>query len=229
MEKSLETLQERIGYHFRDSQLLLLALTHSSFANENHRDKKFYNERIEFLGDAVLELISSEYFYKKYPDASEGEMTKTRASLVCEPTLAFCAREFGLENYIRLGHGEEMTGGRQRDSIISDALESLIGAVYLDGGFEEARKMVLKYVLNDVEKKSLFHDSKSSLQEYVQAHFAVEPVYELIGESGPDHNKSFLMQVSVKQKVYGTGEGRTKKLAQQKAAYEALMTLYNEG
>ena len=221
------SLQNRIGYSFKDEELLLLALTHSSFANENH-NKSFFNERIEFLGDAVLELISSEFFYKMTPEMPEGVMTKKRAAAVCEPALAFCAREIGLEKNIRLGRGEEQTGGRERDSIISDALESLIGAIYLDGGFEEAKKFVLSFVLNDLDHKKLYYDSKSALQEYAQGHLGAEPVYELIGESGPDHMRVFTMQVSVAGNVLGVGEGHTKKAAQAAAALEALKKYYSE-
>lgn len=228
MEIQLSMLEERIGYHFRDQKLLLLALTHTSYANENHQDRTFHNERIEFLGDAVLELVSSEYFYEKMPGESEGEMTKSRASMVCEPTLAFCARQFGLEKFIRLGKGEEQTGGRGRDSIISDALEALIGAIYLDSGFASAKEFVLKFVLNDIEHKRFFFDSKTILQEKIQARFSEDLAYDLIDESGPDHDKRFHMRVRIGERVLGEGIGRTKKAAQQMAAYEALLLLQKE-
>jgi ribonuclease-3 len=225
---NLNVLEDRIGYHFKDQSLLLLALTHTSYANESHQDKTAHNERIEFLGDAVLELISSEYFYHNMPTSTEGEMTKRRASMVCEPTLAFCARQFGLEQFIRLGKGEEHTGGRGRDSITSDALESLIGAIYLDGGFASAKEFVLKFVLNDMEHKQFFYDSKTILQEKVQARFSQELTYESLGEEGPDHDKRFHMQVRVGTRVLGEGTGRTKKAAQQMAAYQALLLLQKE-
>ncbi len=228
MDKNLNILEERIGYDFKDEKLLLLALTHTSFANENHEDRSFHNERIEFLGDAVLELISSEYFYKTMPGKSEGEMTKQRASMVCEMTLAFCARQFGLEQFIRLGKGEEHTGGRNRDSIISDALEALIGAIYLDGGFASAKEFVLKFVLNDMEHKKFFYDSKTILQEKIQSHYTEELAYDLLEESGPDHDKRFRMQVRVGSRILGEGVGRTKKSAQQMAAYQALLLLQKE-
>lgn len=228
MEIQFNVLEEQIGYHFRDQNLLLLALTHTSYANEKHQDRCFHNERIEFLGDAVLELVSSEYFYENMPGKSEGEMTKQRAAMVCEPTLAFCARQFGLEHFIRLGKGEEQTGGRNRDSIISDALEALIGAIYLDGGFASAKEFVLKFVLNDIEHKRFFYDSKTILQEKVQARFSEELVYDLLDETGPDHDKRFHVRVRVGERVLGEGIGRSKKAAQQKAAYEALLLLQKE-
>lgn len=228
MDTRLSVLEEQIGYHFKDRNLLLLALTHTSYANENHQDKAFHNERIEFLGDAVLELVSSEYFYNNMPGKSEGEMTKRRASMVCEPTLAFCARQFGLEKFIRLGKGEEQTGGRGRDSITSDALEALIGAIYLDGGFASAKEFVLRFVLNDIEHKRFFFDSKTILQEMIQARFSEDLTYDLLDESGPDHDKRFHMRVRIGERVLGEGIGRTKKAAQQMAAYEALLLLQKE-
>lgn len=220
-------LQAKVGYSFKDMNLLLLAMTHSSYANENHNKKDFFNERIEFLGDAVLELVSSEFLYNTMQGKTEGEMSKARAAAVCEPALAFCARQFELEKYIRLGKGEEMTGGRNRDSIISDALESLIGAIYLDGGFDEAKRFIMTFVLNDLEHKHLYVDSKSALQEYSQGNMGAEPEYTLVGESGPDHMRTFTMQVSINGTVYGTGSGRNKKNAQQAAALEALKKLLN--
>ena len=228
MNTDINKLENLIGYSFKDKNLLLLALTHTSYANENHQDKTFHNERLEFLGDAVLELVSSEFFYNKFPNMAEGEMTKNRASMVCEPTLAFCARQFGLEGFIRLGKGEDMTGGRGRDSIVSDALEALIGAIYLDGGFASAKEFILHFVLNDMEHKRFFYDSKTILQEKIQSELGVEPVYELISETGPDHVKRFNMRVRVNSRVLGEGTGRTKKSAQQMAAYNALLLLSKE-
>ena len=161
MEKKLKSLETRIGYEFKNKNLLILALTHSSYANEKKLGKAGCNERLEFLGDAVLELISSDFLYKKYSQIPEGELTKKRASLVCEPSLAYCARDFGLPQYLLLGKGEDMTGGRNRDSIVSDATEALLGAIYLDGGFASAKEFVLKFILNDLENKQLFYDSKT--------------------------------------------------------------------
>ena len=166
--KEPKEFQQKIGYQFNDEKLLTQALTHSSYANEKHMKKLSDNERLEFLGDAVLEIISSDFLYKNYTDQPEGELTKLRASLVCEPTLAICAKEIGLGDYLRLGRGEDLTGGRGRKSILSDALEAVIGAIYLDGGFANAKEFVLKYILTDIEHKQLFYDSKTILQEVVQ-------------------------------------------------------------
>ena len=157
----MEQLEQIIGYTFQNKKLLKQALTHSSYANEKKLGKLGCNERLEFLGDAVLELISSDFLYAKFTQVPEGELTKKRASLVCEPSLAYCARQFGLPQYLLLGKGENMTGGRNRDSIVSDATEALLGAIYLDGGFEPAKDFVLKFILNDIEHKQLFYDSKT--------------------------------------------------------------------
>ena len=222
MENNLKKLEQTIGYQFTAKSLLEQAITHSSYANEKHLGKLGCNERLEFLGDAVLELISSDFLYKKFRNNQEGELTKKRASMVCEKSLAYCAREFGLPEFILLGRGEEMMGGRKRDSIVSDALESLIGAMYLDGGFEPAKDFVLKFILNDIEHKQLFYDSKTILQEIVQEK-GIQPVeYILTGESGPDHDKQFTVSVQVNGQVVGNGTGHTKKAAEQAAAYQAI-------
>ena len=179
-EKLLE-FQKKTGYEFKNTDLLITALTHSSYSNENRLKKYMCNERLEFLGDAVLELISSEQIYKENPTKPEGDMTRIRASWVCEPTLALCARDIDLGDYVMLGRGEDLTGGRERDSILSDTLEATIGAVYLDGGFEKAREYINRHILNDIEKKKLFYDSKTILQEIVQGeHLDME--YELLKE-----------------------------------------------
>ena len=158
----------------------------------------------------------------------EGELTRMRASVVCEPSLAFCAREIGLGDYLLLGKGEEVTGGRKRDSVTSDALEALIGAIYLDGGFASAKEFILKFVLNDLEHKKLFYDSKTILQELVQAHFEEMVSYHLIKEEGPDHNKKFTVEAHVGDDCYGEGSGRTKKAAEQEAAYHAILKLHEK-
>jgi ribonuclease-3 len=222
MNNNLETLESKIGYHFQDRKLLIQALTHSSYANEKKLGKKGCNERLEFLGDAVLELVSSEFLYNKYPDIPEGELTKKRASMVCEPSLAYCAREFGLPQYLLLGRGEDLTGGRNRDSIVSDATEALLGAIYLDGGFANAKEFVSKFILNDMEHKQLFYDSKTILQEIVQENFSQGLEYRLVKEEGPDHNKSFTVIVLINGQEMGQGSGHTKKAAEQAAAYEAI-------
>lgn len=222
---AIEAIEKNIGYSFKDKSLLKLALTHSSYTNDNHEDKLSHNERIEFLGDAVLELSSSDYLYKNYPNMPEGKLTRLRASIVCEPTLAMCAKEIELSKYILLGKGEENTGGRDRDSIVSDAFEAVIGAVYLDGGFAIAKDFVERFVLNDIEHKQLFFDSKTILQEIVQKEFKSKVSYELVDESGPDHNKSFSVEVKLDDKVIGCGTDRTKRKAEQRAAYEAILYL----
>lgn len=223
--RELKELEKRIGYHFQNPELLEKALRHSSYANEHKMNRIECNERLEFLGDAVLELVSSEHLFAQFPQMPEGELTRLRASLVCEPTLAFCAREIELGSFLRLGKGEEMTGGRHRDSVTSDALESVIGAVYLDGGFANAKEFIARFVLNDLENKKLFYDSKTILQEIVQRDFNEPLSYELLAEEGPDHDKKFRMQAKIGEKAYGVGVGHTKKGAQQLAAYETILLL----
>jgi len=183
------------------------------------------NERLEFLGDAVLELMSSEYIFRTNEQMHEGEMTKLRASLVCEPTLAMCAREINLGDYILLGKGEIATGGANRDSILSDAFEAVIGAIYLDGGFTSAKEFIMKYVLDDIDSKKLFFDSKTILQEIVQADYKEPLQYKLLGESGPDHDKVFTVAAIVDGKELSQGTGKTKKAAEQAAAYQAILKL----
>lgn len=175
----------------------------------------------------MLELISSDYLYARFTQVPEGELTKKRASLVCEPSLAYCAREFGLPQFLLLGKGEDMTGGRNRDSIVSDATEALLGAIYLDGGFANAKEFVLKFILNDIEHKQLFYDSKTILQEVVQGEHE-QLTYVLTDESGPDHNKSFTVRACIGERVIGSGTGHTKKAAEQEAAYQALLMLKNQ-
>ena len=220
----IKKFQKVIGYRFEDEKLLLQALTHSSYANEQHMKKLSDNERLEFLGDAVLEIISSDFLYRERKELPEGELTKLRASIVCEPTLALCAKEISLGDYLRLGKGEDLTGGRERKSILSDALEAVIGAIYLDGGFTNAKEFVLKFILKDIEHKKLFYDSKTILQEVVQGEHE-QLSYVLTDESGPDHNKSFTVEVRVEDQVLGTGCGHTKKVAEQEAAYNALLKI----
>ena len=218
-------LQSVIGYQFKEEGLLTRALTHSSYANEKHMKKGSDNERLEFLGDAVLEIVSSEFLFQKYPDLPEGELTKLRASLVCEPTLAFCTEPLHLGDYLLLGKGEDMTGGRTRKSILSDALEAVIGAIYLDGGFASAKEFISKYILTVTEHKQLFYDSKTILQEEVQSSNKGNLHYELVREEGPDHNKHFIVAAYVGEEKLGIGEGPTKKAAEQQAAYETLLKL----
>ena len=221
----LKDLEKLCGCTFPDRELLQQAMIHTSYANEKNTGHAGSNERLEFLGDAVLELVTSEFLWENYPDMPEGDLTRLRASLVCEPTLAMDAREIGLPPFLLLGKGEEQTGGRQRDSIISDALEALIGAIYLNGGLETARNFIKRTVLNDIEHKRLFSDSKTLLQEKLQKKDGEVIRYELTGESGPDHARQFSVQVLLGERVLGEGTGRSKKAAEQQAAYHALMRL----
>lgn len=225
MEIKLERLEKKIGYTFRNKKLLKQALIHSSYANERYLEKADCNERLEFLGDAVLELTSSEFLFERFPDMPEGVMTKTRASMVCEPTLAYCADAIELGSFLFLGKGEDTTGGRERSSIVSDALEALIGAIYLDGGFANAKEFIHGFILNDMENKKLFFDSKTILQEIVQGQGEEALSYQLIKEEGPDHNKSFEVAALVGTREIGRGKGRTKKAAEQLAAYKGILKL----
>ena len=227
-QKKMEEFQQVIGYQFQNKNLLRQALTHSSYANEKHMHRLSDNERLEFLGDAVLEIISSEYLFNTYQDKPEGDLTKLRASIVCEPTLALCTKEMDLGKYLYLGKGEDMTGGRSRKSILSDALEAVIGAIYLDGGFASAKEFITKFILNDLDNKKLFYDSKTILQEVVQAN-GIEVKYEMIGEKGPEHDKIFEVCASAGDLFNVKAEGHTKKAAQQKAAYNALILLKEQG
>lgn len=226
---TLDVLENRIGYHFQNLSLLKQALTHSSYINEQKINKTKDYERLEFLGDAVLELVSSEFLYREHPNVPEGKLTKMRASMVCEPALAFCAKDLELGKFIRLGKGEESTGGRERDSITSDAMEAVIGAIYLDGGMEQAKTFINRFVLSDLENKVLFYDSKSNLQELIQGSLKKEFHYEVLEESGPEHDKVFVVEVKMEEVSIGRGTGRTKKAAEQQAAYEALLLLRDKG
>lgn len=217
------TLEEKIAYRFRDKKLLRQALTHSSYANEMKINKYEDYERLEFLGDAVLELVSSDFLFRERRETPEGELTRMRASMVCEPALAYCARDLSLEQHILLGKGEEATGGRSRDSIVSDVMEAVIGAIYLDGGLEEASAFIHRFVLSDLDHKQLFYDAKTILQEVVQQENAGALRYELVKEEGPQHNKVFEVEAYVGEQKVGYGVGHSKKAAQQQAAYQALL------
>ena len=225
-KQNLSLLEEKIGYRFQRKELLEQALTHSSYANERRINKIGSYERLEFLGDAVLELVSSEFLFARHPELPEGDLTKLRASMVCEPALAFCARDIQLEEHILLGKGEEATGGRKRDSITSDVMEAVIGAIYLDGG----KAYIDSFILSDLEHKRLFYDSKSNLQEVVQGKLKKDLEYELLDVQGPEHCQTFRVQVRILEgEVLGLGEGHTKKAAEQQAAYRALLLLQGRG
>ncbi len=215
-------LQNRIGYSFKDESLLGTALSHSSYINELQLNKHDDYERLEFLGDAVLELTVSEFLFNGKKQMREGEMTKLRASLVCEPTLSYCARTgFELGKYILLGKGEDASGGRERDSIVSDVFEAIIGAIYTDGGMDAAKGFIRKFVLTDYERKIGFRDSKTLLQEYAQNH-GMELVYELVEERGPSHDRDYVMRATLDGKYSEIGIAKSKKAAQQSAAYKIL-------
>jgi ribonuclease-3 len=220
----MDTLEKRIGYSFRDPATLALALTHSSYANERACGRAGCNERLEFLGDSILGYFCAEYLFRTYPDKPEGEMTKLRAELVCEQSLARVAESLGLGEFLRLGRGEELNGGRTRPSITADAVEAVLAAIYLDGGAEAAKNFVYSFILNEVAsaEKTGSHDYKTLLQEKVQHGGAESPSYVITGESGPDHMKVFGAEVRIAGRVAGVGSGRTKKEAEQNAAKNAL-------
>lgn len=217
----MEQLQNNLGYHFKNPALLSRALTHSSYANERHVDTGD-NERLEFLGDSVLGFITAEYLFANHRDFPEGELTKLRAYAVCEKSLFSYAEEIGLGNYLKLGKGEERTGGRTRPSVLSDAFEAVIAAIYLDGGMDEAKKFVLRFVVPYVEAKPTFKDYKTMLQEVVQKNQGETLEYVLVSETGPDHDKCFTVEVHLNSNVLGRGVGGSKKKAEQNAAKEAL-------
>lgn len=219
--------EARLGYAFSDKRLLQNALTHSSYANEN-RDKGMPdNERLEFVGDSILGFTVAEHLYKIYPDRAEGELTRIRAELVCEKSLANAARSLDLGSQLLLGNGEEQNGGRNRDSILSDAMESVFAAVYLDGGILEANKVISALLLKDAgEEKVKNGDYKTLFQELVQRRKDQVITYKLIAESGPDHNKHFEVEVILNGTVVGNGEGSSKKRAEQSAAKAAILKLF---
>ncbi len=217
--------EEKINYKFKDKKLLEKAFSHSSYANESKKRMIESNERLEFLGDAVLELVISEYIYNHYKEMPEGELTKFRANIVCEPTLAKEARKLDIGKFLKLGKGEENTGGRERDSILADAFESVIGAIFLDGGIESAKNYILGLMIpvaKELQNSFRIADYKTYLQEILQKESKETVIYNIINESGPDHNKKFVAAAFHKNVKISEGEGRTKKEAEQKAAYNFL-------
>ena len=224
MIKDLETA---IGYRFRNIQLLQNALTHSSYANERWHNSLLSNERLEFLGDSVLGMLVAEYLYRNFPDRPEGELTRMRADMVCEQTLATAANKIGIGEHLMLGHGEERLGGRNRNSILADAMESVIAACFLDGGIQAALKIVQQFILVEVPVTKLHNvDYKTQLQELVQQKKNQVLSYALVGESGPDHDKQFEVEVSLNGNVVGSGSGSSKKRAEQSAAASAIEKLF---
>ena len=226
----IKDLEKAIGYQFRNIQLLQNALTHSSYANERWHNSLLSNERLEFLGDAILGMTVAKYLYQAFPDRPEGELTRMRADMVCEQTLAKVAARIELGKHLLLGNGEELGGGRSRNSILADAVESVIAASYLDGGMEAAQKFIEQFILVEVPVKQLHNaDYKTALQELVQQKKNQVLSYALIGESGPDHDKKFEVEVKLNGVVVGTGSGSSKKRAEQAAAHAALEKLSNNG
>ncbi len=221
----LSEFEKNIGYEFKNRDLLVTALTHSSYANE----KKLLhdNERLEFLGDSILGFVTAEYLFSEFKTRPEGELTKLRAAVVCEKSLYGFSEKIKLGDYVRLGHGEELTGGRNRPSVISDAFEAVIAAMYLDGGIEAVKPYILGFIKEAVKREASFKDNKSLLQEKIQREKDNVLLYEEIGETGPDHAKIFTFRVKLNGKVIGTGEGRTKKDAEQAAAGAALEGMFN--
>ena len=217
----MNTFENIIGYTFKDKTLLQTALTHSSYANEL-QGKEDFNERLEFLGDSVLGMITAEHLFKNHPELPEGQLTKIRAALVCEKSLHKFADSIRLGEFIRLGKGEINTGGRERPSILADAFESVIAAIFLDAGFEEAKKFVLRFISNASVEDIPISDYKSALQEITQKNHGEILEYFMAGESGPDHAKTFIVEVKLNSNVIGTGTGKSKKQAEQMAAKEAL-------
>lgn len=219
----MEKLEEKIGYSFKDKKLLQTALTHSSYANEKH-DRSLSYERLEFLGDSILGLVTAEFLYSHEPALPEGRMTRLRAELVCEASLKKVAEELGIGEYMRLGKGEERSGGRSRASILADMVESVIAAIYLDSGMDSARSFIIERLLKnaDLGEQHKIADYKTELQELVQRKSDSHISYELTGESGPDHNKTFSFCVYINGVAAGQGSGRSKKEAEQAAACAAL-------
>ena len=220
------TLEDKLGYRFKNRALLENALQHSSYANEHRGTGMRSNERLEFLGDAVLGVVTADYLYKKHPDLPEGDLTRIRAALVCEGSLVQVAKSLDLGSYLKLGKGEAHGGGRARPSIQADAVEAMLAAVYLDGGIGQARKLIHDLVLTDEkEKTAAGRDFKTALQELVQRESGQVLAYRLTGESGPDHAKTFCMEVQLNGKAIGAGQGRSKKEAEQAAAKAAVASL----
>ncbi len=223
----IKDLEAALGYRFKNITLLQNALTHSSYANERWHNSLMSNERLEFLGDSILGMVVAEHLYKRFPDRPEGDLTRIRADMVCEKSLAGVAERLGLGGYLLLGHGEERFGGRERASILADAVESVLAACYIDGGMEAARNIIDRFILCDVPEKQLHNlDYKTALQERVQQKKNQQILYTLTGESGPDHSKEFSVEVSLNGSVVGRGTGSSKKRAEQEAARSAMEALF---
>ena len=224
----MQPLEETLGYTFRDPALLDNALTHRSYANENRSKGSQSNERLEFLGDSVLGMVTADYLYRTHPDLPEGDLTRTRAALVCEESLVEVARAWDLGKYLKLGRGESAGGGRSRPSIQADAVEAVLAAVYLDGGIGSARKIIQRYILDAEAERSKNRDYKTALQELVQRESGQVLQYHLVGSSGPDHAKVFSVEVTLNGAAVGQGRGHSKKEAEQNAARAAIEALSRE-
>ncbi len=223
MIKDYSALEEILDYHFKDISHLDTAFTHKSYANESHSGKLSY-ERYEFLGDAILQFVTSKQLFLDYPEKTEGELTKLRASLVCEYTLSQITRKLGFGDYLYLSHGEELTGGKNRPSILCDLFESVLGAIYMDGGLEEAEKYIKKFLLTDIGSKSTFYDAKSILQEYAQGN-GMKLDYKLLSTKGPEHNRVYNVIARLNGENFEEGTGPTKKMAEQVAAHKTIIRL----
>ena len=217
----MESLEKKLGYSFQNRELLAEALNHSSYANE-HRGSLGSNERLEFLGDSVLGFVSAEYLFRGHEDLPEGDLTRMRAALVCEQSLYEVAKELDLGSYLKLGRGEEAGGGRERQSILADAVEAVFAAVYLDGGIEQVRALIIRVLLSRAPAAEERKDYKTTLQEVAQRRIGQVLTYHMVSQSGPDHNKMFLFEVRLNDRAIGRGEGRSKKEAEQAAARDAL-------
>lgn len=227
-ESKIKELEKHIGYSFKNIDNLILALTHSSYANETRKLNIKSNERVEFLGDAILNVVVSDYLYRNYTDMPEGELTRIRANTVCESSLVSCAKNINLGDYLLLGKGELHTGGRNRPSILADAYESVIGAIFLDGGIKKAREFILRDLKNTITEAisgELFTDYKTSLQEELQKNGNCSIIYSVIKEKGPDHDKIYVIEVIANNNLRGVGIGKSKKEAEQNAAKDALEKL----
>ena len=222
----MRSLEEKLGYTFRDKSLLSEALNHSSYANEHRETGLGSNERLEFLGDSVLGFVTAEFLFKTYPKLPEGDLTRMRASLVCEQSLYDVAKEIDLGAHLRLGKGEEAGGGRERQSILADATEAVLAAVYLDGGMEQVRSLIYRVLLDNVPAAEERRDYKTTLQEVVQRKSGQVLTYHLVDEQGPDHNKTFLFEVQLNGEPVGKGQGHSKKEAEQAAAKDALERMH---
>ncbi len=228
MENVYKDLEERLGYTFKDKKLLKHALIHRSYGNEHWEYKKINNERLELLGDAVLDLVVTEYLYKNFTKSSEGDLAKLKSMVVSEPVLAKISKELGIGRYLLLSKGEELTGGRERNSILGDVFEAVLGSIYLDSDFISAKEYAIKLLeheINHIEENEELIDFKTILQEYSQKNYKITPEYRVAKETGPDHKKNFQIEVSINKDIVGSGDGRNKKSAEQSAARDACKKL----